>query len=80
MLGIEEDTSPAVPTIHFSANPSRGPVTISAGGDFSIIDMTGREVASGTGSETISGLETGIYLVRSENGHMAATAKLCIIN
>ncbi len=80
MLGIEEDTSPAVPTIHFSANPSRGPVTISAGGDFSIIDMTGREIASGTGSETISGLETGIYLVRSENGHMAATAKLCIIN
>lgn len=80
MLGIEEDDpAPAPPAIHFSANPARGAVTISSQGGFTVLDMTGRQVASGTDSETITGLETGIYIVRAENSGSAATEKLCII-
>jgi len=79
MLGIEEDPSPVLPGILFSANPTAGPVTISAPGAFSVMDMTGREVASGNGSETISSLGTGVYIVRAAFGGITATEKLCVI-
>jgi hypothetical protein len=79
MLGIEDDPLQSVPSILFSANPARGSVTVTAGGDFTVMDMTGRRVASGSDGETVSGLETGIYLVRAENGGTCSTARLCFI-
>lgn len=79
MLGIEEDDPPPAPAIHFSANPACGTVTVSSPGEFTIHDMTGREIAGGYHSETFTGLNTGIYLVRAENDGITATEKLCVI-
>jgi hypothetical protein len=79
MLGIDDAEPSAVPSIFFSANPASGSVTVVTQGEFTIHDMTGREVAGGNHSETFTGLETGIYLVRAQNGGAAATRKLCII-
>ncbi|PIE51330.1 hypothetical protein CSA37_12330 [Candidatus Fermentibacteria bacterium] len=75
MLGIEEQ--PAVPSISFSANPAAGPVTVFTEGEFTVVDMAGRTVAFGQGTETLTNLGTGVYMVRSvENG---VSAKLCVI-
>ena len=79
MLGIDDDTPSPVPAIHFSSNPSMGVVTIASPGVFSIHDMSGREVASGSQSETFTDLQAGIYLVRAENQGITATEKLCVL-
>ncbi len=79
MLGVEDDLSEQVPSILFSANPACGVVTISTTGDFTIFDMSGREVAEGQNSETINDLNTGVYLVRAGSSDCAAVEKLCII-
>ncbi|MCK5841800.1 MAG: hypothetical protein KAH31_06520 [Candidatus Sabulitectum sp.] len=79
MLGIEDGTPSAAPAIHFSANPAMGAVTIVSQGVFTIHDMTGREVANGYQSETFTGLQTGVYLVRAENNGFAVVEKLCVI-
>ncbi len=79
MLGIEDDTPAIAPSIHFSANPAMGAVTISSQGEFTVHDMTGREVISGNHSETFSSLQTGIYLVRAINEGVTSTEKLCFI-
>jgi hypothetical protein len=79
MLGIEED-DPYGPeqVIRFSANPAMGPVTVSCQGSFSVHDMTGRVVATGENSDTVSGLGTGVYIVRT-TGPEPVSAKLCVI-
>lgn len=79
MLGIEDGDQPEAPALHFSANPAMGPVTISTQGEFTVLNMAGRVVASGNGSETVSGLGTGIYLVSASNEGISVTEKLCVI-
>ncbi len=79
MLGIEDDPTPPTPVIHFNANPAIGSVIISTQGEFTVHDMSGREVATGHDSETISGLQAGIYLVRTKNQGIEVSEKLCII-
>ncbi|MCK5785006.1 MAG: T9SS type A sorting domain-containing protein, partial [Candidatus Sabulitectum sp.] len=78
ILGIEDDDTPPAPEILFSANPATGAVTVSSSGEFTIHDMTGRQVASGYHSETFTDLQTGIYLVRAEDQGVTATEKLCV--
>jgi hypothetical protein len=41
--------------------------------------MSGREVAEGRNSETITGLQTGVYLVRAGSSDSAVVEKLCIV-
>ncbi len=80
MTGIDNNDTPSpVPAIHFSSNPAMGAVTIASPGVFSIHDMSGREVARGSQSETFADLQIGIYLVRAENQGVTATEKLCIL-
>ena len=79
MLGIEDAEEPEAPSIHFSANPAAGPFTISAPGEFTVLDMAGRTVYSGSGTETVSGLGTGLYLVNASNDGISVTEKLCVI-
>ncbi len=79
MLGIDDATPSQAPAIHFSSNPAMGTVTIASPGVFSIHDMSGREIACGSHSETFTGLQAGIYLVRAENQGVTATEKLCVL-
>lgn len=79
MLGIEGDEPSSSPHIRFSSNPARGPVTINAPGGFTVFDMSGRAVAAGTDGETVSGLGTGIYVVKADEGDMTPSEKLCIL-
>lgn len=79
MLGIEDDPSPASPSIVFSANPARGPVTVTAPGNFQVLDMSGRVVAQGSGTETLPELGTGVYMVTAFEDGTTASRKLCVI-
>lgn len=78
MLGVEGASGPP-PVISISPNPSPGFTRITGNGGISVYDLTGRTVATGMNSLELSGLSSGVYLVRIRDGAASATGRFTVL-
>jgi hypothetical protein len=77
-LGVDgpPQTIPA-PSVH--PNPSPGNVAINGNGAISVYDLTGRLVAHGENSLNVSGLQSGLYLVRVHLNGASSTGRFTVV-
>jgi hypothetical protein len=77
-LGVDgpPQTIPA-PSVH--PNPSPGNVAINGNGAISVYDLTGRLVAHGENSLNVSGLQSGLYLVRVYLNGASSTGRFTVV-
>lgn len=86
MLGIDDDGSSPAARVSLSSNPCGGQLEVGfpcSAGAVELYDVTGRLAAHGTISDSVcnldlSGLSSGVYLVRASSGQLSGYATVTV--